>query len=236
MKTIIEKRVILGIILLFTGVALLLRFFDIIPFNIPPYVFSWKSLLILLGIVFLVTERNKTTGLILLAVGTVFLLADIMNKNLWDVLQFMIPLFLIIAGIAILWRKPGFTNKRFATSPNGDLNDVINDVSIFGGGDKMVKSQNFRGGQVTAIFGGSDIDLRGCNLGAGINGIDILCLFGGITIKVPENWAVKADVNTIFGGYSDERIKKSVENELTNPEKLLYLKGWVLFGGIEVKN
>ena len=115
MKTIIEKRVILGIILLFTGVALLLRFLDIIPFNIPPYVFSWKSLLILLGIVFLVTERNKTTGLILLAVGTVFLLADIMNKNLWDVLQFMIPLFLIIAGIAILWRKPGFTNKRFAT-------------------------------------------------------------------------------------------------------------------------
>ena len=31
---------------------------------------------------------------------------------------------------------------------------------MFGGGDRIVRSQAFRGGTVTAIMGGFDIDLR----------------------------------------------------------------------------
>jgi predicted membrane protein len=235
MKTNIEKRVLLGFVLLFAGVALMLRFFDIIPFNIPYYFFSWKSLLVLLGIVFIISERNKTTGFVLFTIGSVFLLADIMHKNFWEVVQFVIPLALIVAGLAILLRKQSFQRKEINLPEGAEINDLINDVNIFGGGEKKVKSENFKGGQLTAIFGGSEIDLRASEMASGVNAIDILCIFGGASLKVPEGWHVKSEVTALFGGFSDERSKHSRELP-SNPEKLLYLKGLVLFGGVEVKN
>jgi predicted membrane protein len=235
MKTNVEKRILLGILLLIAGVALMLRFFDMIPFNLPAYVFSWKSVLVLLGIVFIISEKNKTTGLILFTIGSVFMLAEIMNRNFWEVVQFVIPLALIVAGLAILMRKQSFQRREINTPEGAEINDLINDVNIFGGGEKKIKSENFKGGQLTAIFGGSEIDLRASEMSTGVNAIDILCIFGGASLKVPEGWHVKSEITALFGGYSDERSKNSREIP-SNPEKLLYLKGMVLFGGVEVKN
>ena len=67
---------------------------------------------------------------------------------------------------------------------------MIDDVSIFGGGTKIISSDNFKGGNITAIFGGSEINLTGCKLANGDQVIDVLMIFGGSTIIVPKEWNV----------------------------------------------
>ena len=58
-------------------------------------------------------------------------------------------------------------------------------------------------------------------------------MFGGGTFYVPSDWSVKADVTAVFGGFSDKR-RTNIENT-TDPEKVLHIKGMVLFGGGEIK-
>ena len=59
-------------------------------------------------------------------------------------------------------------------------------------------------------------------------------MFGGGTFYVPADWSVNTDVTAVFGGFSDKR-RTSLETA-TDPEKVLYIKGFVLFGGGEIKN
>lgn len=235
MKSYGEKRLLAGIIMLVVGVILLLKYYDIVPIELPSYLFSWKSLLIVLGLVFLITERNNTTGIILILVGSVFLATDIFALTVRDVLRLSIPVILIVAGLFLILRRQSYTVKDFNTAGNEPSNDFVNDVSIFGGGEKIIRTNNFRGGRLTAIFGGSEIDLRGSDMALGVNAIDILCIFGGVTIRVPDDWDIKNEVSAIFGGFSDKRIAGKKYAAGATPEKVLYIKGLVLFGGGETK-
>jgi hypothetical protein len=58
-------------------------------------------------------------------------------------------------------------------------------------------------------------------------------IFGGIEIKVPDNWQVTSDGTGIFGGFSDETAHPP---EGTPGLKRLIIKGEAVFGGVEVKN
>lgn len=234
MKNHSEKRIIAGIILLTAGTVLMFNYLNIIPFYFPAYLISWKTLLILLGLIFLITERNKAAGIVLVVVGSVFLSTDIFNVGVREVFKFAIPAALIIAGLFLVLRRQTYSDKDFNIPEVGDKNDYINDISIFGGGEKRIRTQNFKGGKITAIFGGSEIDLRGCDMKPGVNAVDMVCLFGGVSMFVPEGWEVKNEVTAIFGGFSDKRLMAS-KNGTIDQEKVLYLKGLVIFGGGEIK-
>ena len=88
----------------------------------------------------------------------------------------------------------------------------------------------FRGGELTAFMGGCDIDLRQ----AAIHGeavIDVFAMWGGIDIRVPDDWRVIGRVTPIMGGFEDK----------TRPPRgaaahTLVIRGFVLMGGVEVKN
>jgi predicted membrane protein len=235
MSSHVEKRVLAGIVLLAAGIVLLLKYYNIFPFQLPYYLFSWKTLLIVLGLVFLITDRNKSTGFILLFIGSVFLAGDVFDMSLRDVFRLAIPVALIIAGSFLVFRRQSFSVKEINTREGDDIKDFLNDVSIFGGSEKKIKTQNFKGGNLTAIFGGSDIDLRAADLAPGVNAVDMFCLFGGVTFRVPESWEVKNEVSAIFGGFSDKRLQDKVNMDQGKPGKVLYLKGLVLFGGGEIK-
>ena len=49
---------------------------------------------------------------------------------------------------------------------------------------------------------------------------------------VPSNWTVQSEAVTIFGGMEDKRTVAEGENR----DKLLLIKGTVLFGGIDIKS
>jgi len=58
-------------------------------------------------------------------------------------------------------------------------------------------------------------------------------MFGGTKLIVPEDWEVKSDALSLFGGFSDKRQEQPTNSEV---KKILLVKGIVLFGGVEVKN
>ncbi len=105
-------------------------------------------------------------------------------------------------------KKEKRTQVHIFNSDTSKVNkDKIDDVSIFGGGTKIISSSNFQGGNITAIFGGSEINLINCQLAEGDNVLDVLCVFGGTTIILPKEWNVVINVTSILGGFSNKAIR-----------------------------
>jgi predicted membrane protein len=121
-------------------------------------------------------------------------------------------------------------HKEFAHSEA----DFIDETTILGSTNKSFSSEQFKGGKILTILGGSEIDLRSCKLGGERQIIDIVAIFGGTTIFLPPEWKVVISVVSIFGGFDDDR-RPTVEAEIDN-EKVLVIKGTVLFGGGELKS
>ena len=231
-------RLIAGLILIALGTLFLLDNYGIIYFNLPDFLFHWEYILIGIGVFIISTSSNKTAGIILIAIGLFSLFPEF-----W-------PLVLVGLGIYIILRRNRSNAMQIKTNFSEDNNggekmsgsektegnysqDNIDDVSVFGGGTKNFTSRNFTGGKLTAIFGGSDIHLENCSLAHGQNEMDLFVMFGGYTIYVPQEWNVVIDVVPIFGGFSDKRIKDP--NRVYEDDKVLIIKGLVLFGGGEIK-
>ena len=227
-----DGKLITGALLIIIGALLMLGNFDFIDVNISHYIFSWKSLLILLGLVFLGTKTNKTPGYILIGIGVFFWLPGFFDYNirLHDVFW---PLLLIGLGFLLINRQRSLTghpadNTTGESGPSGYLDDV----SIFGGGIKIIQSKSFKGGNITAIFGGSEFDLRQVEMASDFAVIDVFTLFGGTKFVIPEGWNVKSDAISILGGLSDKRVVHPGPSE----GKTLVIKGLVMLGGVEIKS
>jgi predicted membrane protein len=229
-----RRRALIGLIFIAIGVFLMMRVFNVFPFHIPYYFFSWKMILIALGIIFMISEKNKPTGIILFVIGSIFLARDIFSKDLSSILEIAIPTILVIAGISLLFPKKYFRKYDPVLSVSEDSANILEDVNIFSGGNKFVTSEAFRGGQVTCIFGGAEVNFKNASLAPGENVLDVTCIFGGCTLYVPEDWTVRMDATAVFGGFSDERSKGN-PHLVTDPTKVLIVKGVVIFGGGEIK-
>ena len=117
----------------------------------------------------------------------------------------------------------------------GDIQEgIINDTSIFGGGKRRFDSNQFKGGSIIAIFGGSEIDLLDCKLAPGENVLEVFAMFGGTTLLIPAHWKIKMDLVPVFGGFSDKRRRDA--GVVSDDKDFLVIKGTVLFGGGEIKN
>ena len=110
--------------------------------------------------------------------------------------------------------------------------DFVDSTSIFGGAKKNIISKTFKGGDLVNIFGGTDLDLTQADF-TGSAVIELTTIFGGTKLIVPSNWSIKSEAVIIFGGLEDKRKMPVVSD---NPDKVLILKGTVIFGGIEIKS
>jgi len=95
------------------------------------------------------------------------------------------------------------------------------------------QSQSFRGGELTSIFGGFEVDLRQAVIEGGSARLDTFVMFGGGDIRVPEGWEVLVQATAIFGGVNDKTAPMPSSSE-ARPR--LVITGLVLFGGIELRN
>lgn len=94
-------RIIAGIIVLIVGIALLINNFDFIQFPIKHYIFSWKTLLIGIGIVIIARKKNYISGAFLIGLGTIFWMPEIFNFQ-FSLQQIFWPALLIVFGVVLL--------------------------------------------------------------------------------------------------------------------------------------
>jgi hypothetical protein len=214
-----------GFFLAAAGVLLTLDNLGIV--DAGDYFRYWPAALVAIGIVKVWASRGQGggfAGVIFIAVGAWLLLesADVVRVSLRDAW----PILLVLLGVSILWRGIRGT----PAAPGGDANATVTAFAILGGVNRGSNSKAFRGGDLTAILGGCEIDLRQ----AAIDGeatIDVFAMWGGIEIRVPENWTVIGRVNPVLGGFDDQ----------TRPPQgaaahRLIVRGFVVMGGVEVKN
>lgn len=230
------SRMIIGLIFLLLGVVFLLDNLNITELNLPGYLISFPSLLIIAGIISLLNSRRKGFGLSLIFIGAIWMATKFIEGiSFGDV---VVPLILLFVGLNIMFRsklKPEHTNMDWFDLKKSTVEkDKIDDMAIFGGGEKYFVSENFQGGNITAIFGGSEINLTDCKLAPGENIIDLRLLFGGTTIFVPRDWNIIVDVVPIFGGFSTKN-RKFVSEPVTSDRSLI-IKGTIIFGGGEIKS
>ena len=118
--------------------------------------------------------------------------------------------------------------------PTLDPDVHLHEYCIFTGGKRRIMTNNFRGGEVIAVFGGVEVDLRGSQLGTGDAVVDITAAFGGCNIKVPTNWYVEMRGVAAFGGYSNKTIPPRL-NPGQRIQKLT-VTGTAAFGGVVIEN
>lgn len=229
-----DKRKIIAILLILAGGLMLLDTFEIVDISLRHYIFNWKTILIAIGLVILGSNKNPVSGYILIGLGILFWLPSIFDYDL-ELSKVFWPLMLIGIGLVIISRR-GRHHRRDVnfTAPDGTISsDYLDDISIFGGGMKRFSSKNFSGGTITAIFGGSEIDLTTAELAPEGAVVDAFTMFGGTKLIVPGSWQVKSDVVSILGGFND---KRHIKPEVSIDNKLLVIKGFVMFGGVEIKS
>ncbi|MDZ7775504.1 MAG: hypothetical protein U5L09_07835 [Bacteroidales bacterium] len=148
------------------------------------------------------------------------------------------PLLIIGVGLVILFK--GRSSGSHALVPRGGRyheesadDTTFEDVSVFGGSKKSYHLKNMRSGTVVAIFGGSELDMKGvrnvCEHGAVI---ELFNMFARFTLIIPKEWKVKSDVVAIFGGFDEDNQPVITDKE---DKKVLFIKGLAIFGGGEIK-
>ena len=232
-ETLNDRRFWLGLVFVFIGGVLLLDNLNIIPYYIPGYLLSWKTFLIALGVYFIVGRKKPEPGVVMIVIGSVFLLQDMFYFRIRDIWHILWPTIFIVVGAGLILRRSRQRDSFELDDEKKNDIDYVDDFAVLGGREIIVDSQNFKGGKLSAVFGGSSIDLRQANLAEGNNVLDVFCMFGGTSIIVPQDWTVKVEVFSVLGGFSDKR--DSSVKVVPHPNKVLTVKGFVMFGGGDVK-
>ena len=226
-----SNRPIIGVVLVLAGLFLVMRNTGVFPEFIDNVIFSWPMLLVVIGLVMTLGAAEKTSGVIVMAVGGFFLIPMIFRETFHAYNMFWPSIFIIVGVIFIASKRKGW-NSVTSTATVGD--DFIDYVNVFSGGERQIVSENFRGGRISAVFGGMELDLTKAKLATGRNELEIACVFGGATLIVPDDWNISIEVTPVLGGFSDSR--KLIPGRTVDSTKQLVIKGAVVFGGGEIKS
>ena len=241
-----KAQMVLGLLVVVVGLLFLIDNLGWIDLDVRRLVVP--AALLVAGVLKLTQTRTNSgnvVGVVLVCVGSIGILRGIGFlafewRDLW-------PVAMIAAGIAIVYKASNAANGSGSSdkaaayqdfkAPDGGSgtpgvhgdDQLVNVTSVMGASNRRVSTPDFRGGEVTAILGSSDLDLRQ----ASINGEAVLNVFsflGGITIKVPVDWVIVMEGTAILGGYEEKTAPP------TGNQKRMIVRGYAILGGLEVRN
>lgn len=169
---------------------------------------------------------HPARGWVMVAAGLLLLLVTLGHGRFDGLIG---PGFVLLAGIFIVLRTLA---RHRAELPAPVMEDLVKGTAILSGFKHRLPSRVFKGAELTAIFGGFDLDLRQVVMEVPVTRIDVFVLFGGGELRVPEDWEVSIQATAIAGGVAD---KSQPYPEAGTRKPQLVVSGTILFGGIEVK-
>jgi predicted membrane protein len=226
----IPSQVILGAFVIALGILFLLDNLDIWDFHRA--ISFWPVVFIVAGVVKLLdsaSQHGKAVGAVLIGVGAVLTLGRLgyFHINWHDAW----PLVIIGLGCAVVYKalagRRAIEGSVMKVAEDSD--SIVDITAILGGFDRRINTPTFRGGEVTAVMGGCQLDLRGSSI-EGEAVINVFVAMGGISMKVPTDWTVILHGTPIIGGF-DEKT-----NAAPNSTKRLIVKGYAIMGGVEIRN
>lgn len=238
-----RSRVAVAGILIAVGVLLFLGNLGIVPIrNIWDF---WPVIPIVIGIGSLVNARNtagRLWGFLLIGFGSLFLLLNLglIHLQTHDGSLF-ISVILIAVGFAALSGASAPSYRRWLDRApfhrprlRPDFDSNVNDFVVFGALKRKLESTDFRGGDLIAIFGNIEMDLRRALITAAVRSavVNVVALFGATKIRVPQNWRVVVSGAGILGNFEDKTIPPN-----TGPDApTLIITGYSIFGSVEIED
>jgi predicted membrane protein len=246
-------RLILGIAIMGLGVVFLL---DRLGFDVGHVWSYWPLVLIAVGLGKLLQSSvggGRGFGAILVLVGAWLLLEnlDLIRYDLFD----LWPVILLLVGGSLVWRafrpqrrcfpppppsgltlSPEGVTGEVATSGNTegrslDADATIHAAAVMGGIERRSACPDFQGGDLTALMGGCELDLRQASIRTGPAVVDVFAFWGGIELHVPTNWTLDIRATPIMGAIEDNTGPAA-----RDPGQVLIIRGTVIMGGVEIKN
>jgi predicted membrane protein len=229
----VSPRLILGLAVMAWGLMLTLDNFGVI--DARQYWKLWPVALIALGLARLVESARSgfcVSGGFLVFLGLALLLHNLEVVTLRQVW----PLILFVLGGAIVWKAVGPraraedpASPKWASRPV-EASNRLDAFTFMGGIHRGTNSQAFEGGSAMAVMGGCEIDLRQASLEGGRAVFDTFAMWGGVEIRVPEDWAVESRVVPLLGGFEDKT------RQPVGAKQRLIVTGIAIMGGVGVKN
>lgn len=208
--------------MILVGVLLLLQTTGLLPTrSLLLYV---PSLFVAVGIWALVQSRfrNLVGPIVLIGVAGAWQLVALEYATVDQVVVFW-PVLVIAFGLSIVLGQ--YRSRVRATD-----DAYTSTFAAFGSVEKRNTSSSFTGGDLTAVFGGAELDLRDVEIEERPAQVNAVALFGGVDVIVPREWNVRMDVLPILGGASDDRPRREGQHE----EVDLVVTGFAAFGGVSV--
>jgi len=231
-----SAQFVFGVSIIVLGLLFTLDNLDLI--DAREYLRFWPAIFIVVGLVKLTQPGGtpaKVFGVALALLGSLMILdrLDLIDFYVWH----LWPVFIILFGYSLV--RGAMTRRKVMEGSTGflggrsvsDSNSYIKAMALMGGVVRSSDSQDFRGGELTAVMGGCEIDLRRASIKEGEAQLEIFTFWGGVEIKVPEDWAVIVQVVPIMGGVEDKSVPPK-----GGASKKLILTGHCIMGGAEVRN
>lgn len=213
-------RLFFGSLVVAFGAALLLDAMDVLDAGsiIADW---WPAVIVFAGLLALVANpRHWLVGGLITIGGAALLLGTL---DVVDIGAIVFPIVIIAVGVVILFGR--------GLGSSADVGDTVSAFHIFSGSEIASHSKSFRGGSISAVFGGAELDLRDATPAPDAT-LDVFTAFGGIEIKVPEGWQIDIRGLPIFGSFDNI----TATEHLPAGAPRVAVNATVLFGGLEVSH
>ena len=232
------RRIIIGLFVIAVGaVALLDNLFQI---NDQHVLHFWPVMFMLVGVVHMTRQRH---GMSFFWGGVLFALGALLTLSNAGLIVFHLrdwwPVFIIAAGVALILRdrmKAQFRadweerwRSHFQTPSLGGKQNV-NAFAMMSGNRMTVTATDFEQGEATSIMGAVVLDFRSSQMLQSQAVLRVSVFWGGVTLYIPPDWQVEFRAVAIMGGVDDKTLPPA------QPSKTLVIDGFVMMGGLVVKN
>jgi predicted membrane protein len=207
------------------------------------------------------TLRDRVWGMVEIFFGLLFLASNFhlfyvhFHDGTW-----IVGLLLVVAGFASLtgvldptaqafrahrrlrhgrwahahgWNAGPTSTGPASTESAIDPDGFINEEAIFGSIKRRILSDAFSGGEIQAVFGNVELDLRLASIPSGVAAVRVNSVFASVKLMVPPNWRVSVRVVGGFGSVEDKTLPLT-RNDISGPT--LILTGSNVFGSVEIVN
>jgi predicted membrane protein len=229
-------KIVIGAFILIVGSLALIDNLGL--FDTRALLAFWPLVFVVFGALKLGQARSnpqRIAGALVMVFGLLFTLST--TGMLHFRLRDWWPALLIAGGTMMLWkgwreRKGGdggcrefFGQSGASTTPEGHLNAV----AVLSGSRLRADAQHLKQGEATAIMGAVVLDLRQAAIDEEAR-LEIFVLWGAVQILVPGDWVVVSNCAPFLGGVEDKTVPPM------NAGKRLVLGGYVVMGGLEIRN
>jgi len=229
-----RSRVVFGAFIVVVGLFALLDNLHLFDSHlVQPY---WPLVFVALGGLKMSNTRRPNSlfvggGLIVVGVGMTLQNLGLLHfewRQLW-------PLALIWLGLSVISKgfivrgdvtnrtAPGQREERVEHGSRVDASATMSGIVL------KNDSQEFTGGEINAVMGAVELDLRGAAIATEAV-LHLSIIMGGVEIKVPREWSIVVNGSPLLGGMEDKTVPPMT------PGKRLVIEGSVIMGGVEISN